>query len=142
VVGHFPFVETLRPRVKELYVLDNRPRPGDLHGDAAQDILPHAQVVAITGMAFVNGTLERLLRPCSPGAYIVLAGPSTPLSPRLFEMGIRQLCGAVVTDIDPVVAAVQAGAGFHDVHREGVRLVSLGAALPHRSSGAETSGRR
>jgi len=127
MVGHFPFVDSLRPQVGSLAVLEERPRPGDLPASAAPDVLPDAEVVVITGMAFVNRTLEGLLRLCSPGARVILAGPSTPLSPILFEHGVHQLCGAVVQDVDAVLWAVEAGEGFHGVHRAGVQLVTISA---------------
>jgi len=130
MVGHFPFVDELRPQVGSLAVLEERPRPGDLPASAAADVLPEAEVVVITGMAFVNQTLDGLLRLCTPRAHVILAGPSTPLSPVLFEYGVHELCGAMVTDVEAVLHAVRAGDGFHGVHRAGVRLVTVGADSP------------
>ncbi len=127
MVGHFPFADELRPHVGALTVLEEHPRPGDLPASAAPDVLPGADVVVITGMAFVNGTLGNLLRLCSPRAHVIVAGPSTPLSPVLLEHGADQLCGAVVEDVEAVVRAVEAGDGFRGVHRAGVRLVSMTA---------------
>lgn len=131
MVGHFPFVDELRPQVGSLAVLEERPRPGDLPSSAAADVLPEAEVVVITGMAFVNQTLEGLLRLCSPRAHVILAGPSTPLTAVLFDHGAHQLCGAVVQNNEAVLRAVRAGDGFHGVHRAGVRLVTIGADSPN-----------
>jgi uncharacterized protein len=125
MVGHFPFADSLRPHVGSLAVLEERPRPGDLPASAAPEILADAEIVVITGMAFVNGTLEGLLRLCSPRAHIILAGPSTPLSRVFFERGVRELCGAVVEDVDEVVRAVEVSEGLHDLRRAGVRLVTI-----------------
>jgi len=127
MVGHFPFADELRPQVGALTVLEEHPRPGDLPASAAPDVFPGADVVVITGMAFVNGTLGNLLRLCSPRAHVIVAGPSTPLSPVLLEHGADQLCGAVVENVEAVVRAVEAGDGFRGVHRAGVRLVSMTA---------------
>ncbi len=127
VVGHFPFVDTLRPQVGSLTVLEEHPRPGDLHASAAADVLPEAEVVVITGMAFVNRSLTGLLRLCSAQARVVVAGPSTPLSPVLFEHGVHRVCGAVVRNEAAVLRAVAAGEGFHGVHQAGVELVTLSA---------------
>jgi uncharacterized protein (DUF4213/DUF364 family) len=126
-VGHFPFVDSLRAQVGSLSVLDEHPRPGDLPAGAAPEVIPEAEVVVITGMAFVNGTLEGLLRLSSPGTHVIVAGPSTPLSPVLFDHGVRELCGSVVQDVEAVLRAVEAGEGFHGVHRAGVRLVTMSA---------------
>jgi uncharacterized protein (DUF4213/DUF364 family) len=125
MVGHFPFADSLRPHIGSLAVLEERPRPGDLPASAAPEVLADAEVVVITGMAFVNGTLEGLLRLCSPRAHVILAGPSTPLSPVFFERGVRELCGAVVEDVGEVVRAVEVSEGLHDLRRAGVRLVTI-----------------
>jgi uncharacterized protein len=128
MVGHFPFVESLRPDVGSLVVLEEDPRPGDLAAGAAPEVIPAADVVVITGMAFVNHTLDGLLRLCSSRAHVMVAGPSTPLSPILFEHGVHELCGSVVQDVEAVLRAVESGEGFHGVHQAGVRLVTVAAS--------------
>ena len=60
VVGHFPFVERLRERVGTLWVLEMNPQEGDLPAEAAPDILPQADVVAITGTTLLNDTFAGL----------------------------------------------------------------------------------
>lgn len=125
LIGHFPFVERLRTRVGKLSVLELNPRPGDFPSTAAEDIIPNARVVAITGMSFLNQTFSGLLDLCAPDALVILLGPSVPLSPVLFDWGIDVLCGSVVTSSDSVLAAVRQGANFRQVHKAGVRLVSM-----------------
>ena len=75
LVGHFPFVDRLRPRVGELTVLELNPRPGDLPGSAAKEVIPTADVVAITSMTLLNHTLDGLLELCSPQAHVIMLGP-------------------------------------------------------------------
>jgi hypothetical protein len=125
LIGHFPFVERLSARVGQLDVMELNPQPGDLKSTKAVDILPEAQVVAITGMTLLNRTFENLLSLCSPKSLIILLGPSVPLSPLLFDMGVDILCGSIVTSIDPVLAAIRQGANFRQIHRAGVRLVTV-----------------
>ena len=127
MVGHFPFADELRPHVGSLTVLEQRPRPGDLPEEAAPDILPASDLIVITGLAFVNRTLPRLLAHCPPGAHVILAGASVPLSPILFRYGVHQLCGSVIENIDPVLQAVERGEGFRSVHPAGVRRVAWSA---------------
>jgi uncharacterized protein (DUF4213/DUF364 family) len=124
LIGHFPFVERLKTRVGKLTVLELNPQPGDLPVSMAAEVLPTAKVVAITGMTLLNHTLDGLLKMCAPDALVILLGPSVPLDPLLFDMGIDILCGSVVTSVDPVLAAVRQGATFRQVHRAGVRLVT------------------
>jgi len=125
LVGHFPFVDRLRERVGKLTVLELNPQPGDLPVTKAKDVIPSADVVAITSMTLINHTLDDLLEICDPQACVILLGPSTPLSPVLFNYNVDLLCGSIVTDIDPVLQAVRQGANFRQVHRAGVRLVSI-----------------
>lgn len=124
LVGHFPFVEELRERVGALWVLELEPRPGDLPASAAAEVLPRADIVAITSTTLINGTFTGLMALRNPAALTMLLGPSTPLSPILFDYGIDILSGALVEDIDATLHAVSQGAGFRQVHRAGVRLVT------------------
>jgi len=125
LVGHFPFVPRLREHVEELWVLEQQPGPGDLPAEAAPGVVPQADVVAITGATLINHTLEGLLALCRPEALVLVLGPSAPLSPVLFDYGVHILSGAVVEDVEAVLQAVSQGANFRQVHRQGVRLVTM-----------------
>ncbi len=129
LVGRFPFIQRLRTQVKDLIILEFDPGTGELPASAAEDVIPTADVVAITGMSLINRSLESLLGLCSPQSFVILLGPSVPLSPVLFDYGVDVLCGSVVTDIEPVVRAVCQGANFRQIHRAGVRLISLAKEL-------------
>jgi uncharacterized protein (DUF4213/DUF364 family) len=125
IVGHFPFIPRLRERVAELTVLERDPQVGELPAEAASQVLPQSDVVAITGMTLVNHTLEGLLRLCKPETLVLVLGPSTPFSPMLFDYGVDMLSGSIVAEIKPVLKAVSQGANFRQVHRAGVRLVTV-----------------
>jgi uncharacterized protein (DUF4213/DUF364 family) len=125
LVGRFPFIPRLRERVGELTVLELNPNPWELPKSAAQDVIPSADVVAITGMTLINHSLENLLKLCSPHSRVIVLGPSTPLSPILFDYGVDLICGSVVTDVEPVLRAISQGANFRQVHQAGVRLISM-----------------
>jgi uncharacterized protein (DUF4213/DUF364 family) len=125
LVGHFPFIPRLREAVGTLGVLELQPGPGDLPSEAAPDVIPQADVVAITGTTLINHTLEGLLALCRPEALVLVLGPSTPLSPILLDYGVDILSGAVVEDAEAVLRAVSQGANFRQVHRQGVRLVTI-----------------
>ncbi len=125
LVGRFPFIPRLRSRVGRLLVLERDPLAGELPADAAPEVLPQAEAVAITGMALVNHTLERLLKLCPARALVLVLGPSTPLSPALFQHGVHLLSGSIVEAVEPVLRAVEQGANFRQVHRAGVRLVTM-----------------
>jgi uncharacterized protein len=132
LIGHFPFVPRLHHRVGELSVLEQHPRPGDLPASAAPAVLAEADVVAVTSMAIHNHTLPELCRLCSPEALRILLGPSTPLSPILFEHGLDVLCGSVVTEIEPVLRVIAQGGNFRQIHRAGVDTVTMARPDLHR----------
>lgn len=127
LVGHFPFVPDVREQVGELSVLELNPREGDLPASEAPNIIPDADILAVTSMAFVNKTMHGLLSLCRPETYVIVIGPSTPLAPQLFAVGANMLCGSIVADVDAVVESVLAGDGFRQIKRKGVRLVTLSA---------------
>jgi uncharacterized protein (DUF4213/DUF364 family) len=126
MVGRFPFTEGLRTKVDDLVVLEQTPGPEDLPADQAQKVIPQADVVAITGMALINHTMEKLLALCQPKAFVIVLGPSSPLSPVLFEYGVNIISGAVVDQIEPVMRVVTQGGNFRQIHKAGVRLVNFG----------------
>jgi hypothetical protein len=125
LIGHFPFIARLQARVGRLQVLEHNPQPGDLPAAAAAEVLPQADIVAITGTTLINHSLDKLLAYCSPQALVVLLGPSAPLTPILFDHGIDIICGSIVTDIVPVLRTVEQGGNFRQVHRAGVCTVTL-----------------
>ncbi len=125
LVGHFPFIRRLREQVGTLWVLELRPRGKDLPADAAAAVIPQADLLAITGSALINHTFEGLMALRRPRATVLVLGPSTPLSPILFNHGVDLISGSVVEDRDWVLRAVSQGANFRQVRRQGVRLVTM-----------------
>ena len=125
LVGHFPFIPRWREIAGTLWVLEKRPQGEDLPAEAAREVIPQADIVAITGTTLINQTFDELIALCRPDALVLLLGPTTPLSPVLFDYGLHLVSGAVVEDIAPVLAAVSQGANFRQVHRRGVRLVTM-----------------
>ncbi|CAA9247847.1 MAG: Molybdenum transport ATP-binding protein ModC [uncultured Chloroflexi bacterium] len=102
VVGRFPYLEAMRQAAAESWVLELEPEGDELPAAAAAEVLPLADVVGITGSTLANGTLEGLLRLCRPDAFVAVIGPTTPLSPVLFDYGVDALFG--VTPEDPALA--------------------------------------
>ncbi|HEX9012638.1 MAG TPA: DUF364 domain-containing protein, partial [Anaerolineaceae bacterium] len=109
----------------ELWVLELRPREGDLPSEEAPRILPRADAVIITAMTLMNGTFDGLIGLCRHGARVLLVGPSTPLSPLLFDFGVTALCGAEVVEVETALRGVSEGANFHQLRGLGVRYATL-----------------
>jgi uncharacterized protein (DUF4213/DUF364 family) len=123
VVGHFPFVKNIQPHTRNCWVIEKRPAAGEHTAEEARTFIPQADVVAITGTAFVNHSLPGLLALCPPTARVMVLGPSTPLSPLLFQHGIHFLSGAQVVDEDAAVLTIQQAASLPQV--KGVRLITM-----------------
>ncbi len=122
IVGHFPFIPELKARAKNLWVLEERPQAGDLRPESAGEILPRCDVVGITGTAFINHTIEDLLR-WAEGKFVLLIGPTAPLTPLLFDYGIHVLSGTVVIGKEEAFRCISQGATFREIR--GVRRVTM-----------------
>ena len=123
MVGHFPFIPRLRQVAQQLWVIEQQPTHDEYPAKAAPDLIPQADVVALTSSALINHTLDGLLALCSPNALVMLLGPSTPLSPVLFRYGVSFLSGSRVTDQAAALRTIGQGATFQQV--EGVQKLTI-----------------
>jgi uncharacterized protein (DUF4213/DUF364 family) len=123
LIGHFPFIPKLRPVVGQLWVIEQHPVEGEYPAESAADLIPRADVVAITSSTLINHTQDDLMALCRNDALVLLLGPSTPLSPVLFNHGASILSGVKVVDVAAVLRTVGQGATFQQV--EGIRLQTL-----------------
>ncbi len=123
LIGRFPFVPALREAAAHLSVLELRPQPDELRAEEARKIVPQADVVAITASTLVNHTLEGLLELCDDDSFVVVLGPTTPLSPVLFDHGVDALSGTRV--VEPELALRYLGEGAIFKQAEGVRLLTM-----------------
>lgn len=96
VVGRFPFISELRKINSSVLVFELEPKEGELPATLEDDLLPDCDMVIITGASLVNHTLEKLLK-LSRG-YTLVIGPTTPLSPLLFDYGADLIAGVRVMD--------------------------------------------
>ena len=105
VIGRFPGIPERYPGVA---VVEREPRAGEYPESALETLLPSAEFVAVTASAIVNGSLPHILA-LARNAHILMLGPSTPLAPALFDMGIGVLSGFVARDVDGLALAVTEG---------------------------------
>ena len=123
IVGHFPFIPKLRETSKELWVIEKNPREGDFTEAEAEDLVPRADIVGITGTALTNHTLDHLLKLCDPKAYVVVLGDTVPLSPILFDYGVDAISGTKVIDNELTLQCISQGANFRQI--KGTRRLTL-----------------
>ncbi len=123
MIGHFPFAERIQAAANKFWVLEKNPRPGDFPAIESKNILPQADIVAITGSAFVNHSIDEVVSYCSPSSIVMVLGPSTPLTPVLFDYGISILSGSFVTDEPCVLEAIRQGGTYR--HLQGVKRITI-----------------
>ncbi|MFW6114823.1 MAG: Rossmann-like domain-containing protein [Thermodesulfobacteriota bacterium] len=123
IIGHFPFISALKEHAKEVWVIEKNPQQGDLSEDQARKIIPQADVVGVTGTSLTNHTFEDLRKLFSTGAYVVMLGDTTPLSPVLFDHGIHAISGTKVIDIEQVLACVSQGATYRQI--KGIKRLTM-----------------
>jgi uncharacterized protein (DUF4213/DUF364 family) len=123
IVGHFPFVQQVRQAAAQCWVLELDPRPGDLAADRAAEVLPQADVVALTGTSLINHTFDHLIGLCRPAALVILLGGSAPLTPVLFDRGVDVISGTRVVDVPAALQAIGQGATFRQI--PGKRLLTM-----------------
>ncbi|HTX78150.1 MAG TPA: DUF364 domain-containing protein [Longilinea sp.] len=126
MVGHFPVVNRLRACAGNLWVLELRPKEGDLPAEAAAEVIPQADIVAITGTTLINKTFDGLIKLCRPTAEVIMLGPSTPLSPVLHGHGVRMIAGTIVLDPQKTVLGIGQGISLHQLHQTGwIKFVTM-----------------
>jgi uncharacterized protein (DUF4213/DUF364 family) len=123
IVGHFPFIPILRDIVEKLWVIEKNPREGDLAEAEAENFLPQADIVGITGTAITNHTIDHLLEICDPKAFVIMLGDTVPLSPLLFDFHIDAVAGTQVVDDELVLRCVSEGANFRQIR--GTRRLTM-----------------
>ncbi len=119
VVGHFPFINKLKGYARNLWVLELKPREDDLPAEKAPEVIPQADFLALTATTLINKTFEGLMALCRPETKVMMLGPSTPLSPVLFDFGIDVLSGTVITDPPMAMLSIAQGATLHQLRQAG-----------------------
>jgi uncharacterized protein (DUF4213/DUF364 family) len=123
IIGHFPFIPSVRRSVGHLDVLELEPGPDELPSASAAEVIPEADVVAITGTSLLNGTFDGLVQHCRADAFVLVLGPTSPLSAVLFDHGVDLIAGTRVTNPTEALAVAGQGAIFRQMR--GVQLVTM-----------------
>jgi len=122
VVGHFPFVDKLDKISENCWVFERKLQDGDLPAERMPDFLPKADVLVLTAQVIANNCFQNIIE-LAPHAFKIMLGPSTPLSPVLFDYGIDVLGGVRVTDPDLVYQYIAQGAHFKQLR--GIEKITL-----------------
>ena len=125
IIGHFPFVDILKRKkiARNLWVFELKPKTDDdLLPEQIPEYVPESDIVLMSGTTLIHHTFDTISS-CFNASYNIIAGPSTPLSPILFDFGIHMISGTVVTDKDKARKNFSRGAKFREA--QGLRFVSL-----------------
>lgn len=122
VVGHFRGLERMAEHCN-LTILERKPQAGDMPDPACEDVLPRSDFVFITATTMINKTLPRLLA-LSRNAFVSIVGPTTPLTPLWFDLGVDLIAGLVVENVSSVWPVVQEG-GQHSFFDCGTRMIQI-----------------
>jgi hypothetical protein len=120
VVGRFPGLEK---RIQNLHIIERAPREGEFGEEEADQLLPESAAVILTASTLVNGSAGRLLK-LARGIPVALVGPSTPLAPPLYDLGVNILAGMVVDDVEGAAIATAQGGAVRALKQHG-RFVTL-----------------
>jgi uncharacterized protein (DUF4213/DUF364 family) len=126
VIGHFPFTGDLRKIAKNLWIIERHQRPADYPEDDAKKFLPQSDIIAISSTTLINHTLTAILALCPSESLKIMLGPTTPITPVLFDYGIDIISGSVVTDTAKTLQYIGEGANFRQLKRSGsVSLITI-----------------
>jgi len=128
IIGHFPFVENMGKDFRKFWVLELVPRGTDIPENMKNNILPRADLVAITATTLLNGTLGEILSLSRKNAVRIMLGPSTPLATCLLDMGLDYLGGTWVTDHQKVFTGIKKGLPFRRLDGVSYTIMSKAAA--------------
>jgi uncharacterized protein (DUF4213/DUF364 family) len=129
LVGDFPFTEQLRREVETLHLFELRDVPGRAAPSEWNAILGRCNVLGLTGTTLITRAMAAYLNG-APQAYTIIIGPTTPLSPVLFEHGADVLAGCEVVSPGPVFDGIREGMSFRQIKKLGVRFVAWSGGRP------------
>lgn len=135
LVGAFsPYIRQIERMGLDLTVLEKNPQA--LREEAAKyfypseeapKILPHADVVILTGSTIVNHTIDDLLSLVRKSSQVAVVGPTASMVPQpFFKRGVSVLGGIRITDPDNTLRVLaEGGSGYHIDGKYGEKVVFL-----------------
>lgn len=118
IVGYFfPVIKQLKETVRKLYIFERNITDDGLLPDWAENMyLPECDAVIISGVTFINKTIDHVLSLCKKAKEIVIMGASTCMAPDVLkDYGVTLLAGSRVTDADKILQIIAQGGGGLDV---------------------------
>lgn len=127
-----PILMRLKRRGKPFFILEMDPRtlkademPFWVPVEKAKDVIPHADLLVITGTTLLFHSLEPILAYAKPGAEVILVGPTASMIPdAFFRRGVTVMGGDLVTRPDDLLDILsEGGSGYHFFGKSADRLI-------------------
>ncbi len=118
IVGNIrPIAKKLKQSGHEVLVFERKPQDPEVYPDwAAEYLLSTADIVIITGVAFINKTLDHLLDLAKNAKIIAIVGPSTPLAADILrEYDVSFLGGMIIEDVEKALKIISQGGGTQEL---------------------------
>ena len=87
------------------------------------EFLPKVDVAAITATSLTNHTFEGICEYLPENSFNIMLGPSTPLSPILFNYGINAISGSIIDDYELVKKYVMQATPTR--YLEGIKMATI-----------------
>jgi uncharacterized protein len=130
-IGHFQDAATWRDEGRPVSIIELFPRAGDIHWDDSRDVLAKAELVFMTGLTLVNGTFGEVVRRTPRASCRVIMGPTVPLTPALFRLGVHWAGTSRITDTPSALRYFGMGGGSVKYAPPGaLRKVNIGLLTP------------
>ncbi len=133
VVGAFvPFLKELKRRGQPYLVLEQDPRtlkaeemPFFRPAEKADEVVPEADVLLVTGTTLINDTLDHLLGLAKPLCRVAMVGPTVGLLPDAFlRRGAGILGSVLIRKPDEFLEVLaEGGSGYHFLGRSAEKVV-------------------
>ena len=116
IFGHFPGIEK---KIPTAVIIEQKNTGYNYPKEQIKDFVRNAKCLGITASALSNGSLGFILENAPSDANTILIGPSAPLSPYLFDIGITAISGFVVNNPNAMGTMIAEGAAFSSIKNLG-----------------------
>lgn len=110
-IGRFHDAVVWRDEGRPVSIIELAPRQGDIHWNDSHEALAKAELVFMTGLTLVNGTFGEVVRRTPHAKHRVIMGPTVPLTPVLFSLGLHWLGTSQITDVPKALRYFGMGGG-------------------------------
>ncbi|HEX2957147.1 MAG TPA: DUF364 domain-containing protein [Chitinispirillaceae bacterium] len=131
VIGHFKDAAQWRSEGRPVSIIELKPRDQDIHWNNSHEALSKAEIIFMTGLTLVNGTFGEVIKRTPSARYRIIMGPTVPLTPSLFSLGLHWLGTSRIIDSEKALRYFGMGGGSVMYAPEGaLHKVNIGNIQP------------